>query len=85
MLLKCDRCKNMALSPPANNGDRCGLRGCPGTFSFFANTLAVSPKIVMLKCDKCGNVYKSGPTRRTFDECKTGGCTGKLDRFQGIY
>lgn len=82
-ILKCQTCGNLALSPPKNMGDRCEKNGCWGTLSFFANSMTVSPKQLMLQCKKCGNVYKAGPNRKIFDTCNVNGCSGKLDRYWG--
>jgi hypothetical protein len=80
-LLKCDRCNNLVTSPPANMGDPCNKEGCWGHMGFYANTMVVPPKELRLQCKTCGNVYKASPTRKIFDKCNVGGCTGTLDRY----
>ncbi len=82
-ILRCQRCGNFVLSPPANMGDTCGKNGCWGTLSFYANTLVTTPKKIRLQCKTCGNVYDESPTRKIFGTCGVNGCTGRLDRYYG--
>lgn len=82
MILKCYNCGNFALSPPRSLGERCNKNGCMGSLSFYAHSISTG-SATMVKCDKCGNVYKLGGKRQIFSVCGVNGCDGRLDRYWG--
>ncbi|MFH2036431.1 MAG: hypothetical protein ABIJ45_08510 [Candidatus Zixiibacteriota bacterium] len=83
MLLKCDRCNNLITDDLASVGDPCTKERCYGSFVFYANTLVIPSKKIMLKCNTCGNVYAASPKRAIFDKCGVAKCEGRLERFFG--